>query len=340
MTLCIAYHNVGVQYEFLQRVRDALPWYQRAKETAEKYISSKESMIASFTYSLQAAEKMIREGDDEGRRKGKSKNHGRGGREGEGEKPLIAIQKNKTLTGNDVHVLESYGATKESSSSKVFLEKKTSSSGAVVLQKNVYDVEPSLSMLERRDAIIQSIQKHKGYHGVPADDASGATDDKVPMMPVRLISIPKGQRTKIDFPVHNGDTNTSVVYQNIENSPPKASFKHSNNNHSSERDRGHSPSRHSNPVKRSFQKHNRPLSAPFRRGQTRNPTHSALKSNNYTDVSIKSSANAVSSGISLTFDELEGSVERAYMQEYREKQQRGKRGGAVRPYSASASRGV
>ena len=60
VTLCIAYHNVGVQFEFLTRYSDAIPWYERAVDTSIKYLPAKEDMISSFSASLQAAEAAVR----------------------------------------------------------------------------------------------------------------------------------------------------------------------------------------------------------------------------------------------------------------------------------------
>jgi hypothetical protein len=77
--LAIAYHNIGVEHEFLKRYEQSMQSYRKGVEVAERYLGSKHPICITLKNSLVAAKKAASKG-------GASDTRGRGGAEAKGDR--------------------------------------------------------------------------------------------------------------------------------------------------------------------------------------------------------------------------------------------------------------
>jgi len=56
--LAIAYHNTGVEQEFLKRFEQSIEYYSRGLEVAEQYLGNNHAIVATIKDSLEAAQKV------------------------------------------------------------------------------------------------------------------------------------------------------------------------------------------------------------------------------------------------------------------------------------------
>lgn len=80
--LAIAYHNIGVEHEFLKRYEQSMQSYRKGVEVAERYLGSKHPICVTLKNSLIAAKKTAAKSGGAGDRgrhnaKGESKSGGR-----------------------------------------------------------------------------------------------------------------------------------------------------------------------------------------------------------------------------------------------------------------------
>ena len=101
-TLCIAYHNAGVEFEHLGR-KECLQLYRRALALAETHLPKKRKMSAKFRKSLQSAQRMMQRifgsgrGEDAG---GDRDDEGEAGNEGGGGRRRRPNSARPTLRSN------------------------------------------------------------------------------------------------------------------------------------------------------------------------------------------------------------------------------------------------
>ncbi len=57
--LAIAYHNIGVENEFLKRLEQSILSYRKGVEVAERYLGAKHAITTTLRNSLAAAKKSV-----------------------------------------------------------------------------------------------------------------------------------------------------------------------------------------------------------------------------------------------------------------------------------------
>ena len=70
--LAIAYHNIGVENEFLKRFEQSVLSYRKGVEVAERYLGSKHAIAITLKNSLAAAKKMAISTQNKNSRGGKA----------------------------------------------------------------------------------------------------------------------------------------------------------------------------------------------------------------------------------------------------------------------------
>lgn len=71
--LAIAYHNIGVEHEFLKRYEQSMQSYRKGVEVAERYLGSKHPICVTLKNSLVSAKKAAAKGATEGTARGRGK---------------------------------------------------------------------------------------------------------------------------------------------------------------------------------------------------------------------------------------------------------------------------
>lgn len=87
--LGIAYHNLGVEEEFLQRYETCLQWYLKALQLAKEHIGNNEEITKTFRESYFAAKKQMKKVREQGRGRGRERPRSALARSGRGVRDRV-----------------------------------------------------------------------------------------------------------------------------------------------------------------------------------------------------------------------------------------------------------